>query len=141
VSFDVLGDLNWLAVLVGTIVYFGLGAVWYAPPVFGNVWMRAGGIQMPEDERPGAAFYVGPFITCLIATIAAAMVVVASGSDSLGEGIVVGLVTGLGIATSALFITGYFDTQKPEPLVWVAVVSGYHLLGLILAASIVALWE
>jgi hypothetical protein len=140
VTFDVLGDLNWLAVFVAAIVNFALGAIWYAPPVFGKAWIRASNFQMPEGEAPGAAFYIGPFITCLIGTIAVAMITAATGSETVGEGIVVGLVVGLGIAGSALFVTGYFDPQKPEPVVWVAVVTGYHLVGLTLAAVILAIW-
>src|SRR3989337_2905112 len=125
-SFDVLGDLNWLAVIVATLAYFALGAIWYAPPVFGNLWMRAGGIQVPE--QPQASFYVFPFLTCLLATIAVGMLAAATASDTVGEGIVLGLVTGVGIALTSLFATGVFDPQKPQPMVWVAVVSGYHLV-------------
>jgi hypothetical protein len=47
-SFDVLGDLNWLVVLVAAVAYFVLGALWYAPPVFGKVWAAAGGFDLPE---------------------------------------------------------------------------------------------
>ena len=39
-TLDGLGDLNWLAVLVAALVYFILGAIWYAPPIFGRAWMR-----------------------------------------------------------------------------------------------------
>ncbi len=56
ISLDVLGDLNWLAVIVAAIAYFVLGAIWYAPPVLGNAWMRAGGVEMPEGERPGSGY-------------------------------------------------------------------------------------
>lgn len=42
-SFDLLGDLNWLAVLVAALAYFAVGALWYAPPVFGKTWAAAGG--------------------------------------------------------------------------------------------------
>jgi hypothetical protein len=139
-TFDVLGDLNWLAVLVATIAYFALGALWYAPPVFGKAWMRASNIQMPEGESPGPAIYIVPFVTCLIATIAIAMLAVATGSESIGEGIVLGVVGGLGLAGASLLVTGYFDPNKPEPMTWVAVVAGYHLVGLTLAAVIVSLW-
>jgi hypothetical protein len=45
---DVLSDLNWLAVIVAAIAYFAIGALWYAPPVFGRIWMTAGGMAMPE---------------------------------------------------------------------------------------------
>jgi Protein of unknown function (DUF1761) len=136
-SFDVLGDLNWLAVIVATLAYFALGAVWYAPPVFGNLWMRSGGFQVPE--QPQATFYIVPFLTCLLATIAVGMVSAATGSDSLGEGIVLGLVTGIGIALSSLLVTGFFDPQKPQAMVWVAVVAGYHVVGLLIAAIILAI--
>lgn len=137
-SFDALGDLNWLAVIVATIAYFGLGAVWYAPQVFGDLWMRSGGIQAPE--QPQAAFYVIPFLTCLFGTIAVGMLASATASDTVGEGIVLGLVTGAGIAFSALFVTGFFDPQKPQAMVWVAVVGGYHVVGLLIDAIILAIW-
>jgi hypothetical protein len=137
-SFDVLGDLNWLAVIVATLAYFALGAVWYAPPVFGNLWMRSGGFQVPE--QPQAAFYIIPFLTCLLATIAVGMLAAATASDTAGEGIVLGLVTGVGIALTSLFVTGFFDPQKPQPMVWVAVVSGYHLVGLVIAAVTLTIW-
>ena len=137
-SFDVLGDLNWLAVIVATIAYFALGAIWYAPPVFGNLWMRAGGIQVPE--QPQATFYIIPFLTCLLATVAVGMLAAATGSNTVGEGIVLGLVTGVGIALSGLFVTGFFDPQKPQAMVWAAVVSGYHVVGLMIAAVILAIW-
>ena len=29
-SFDVLDDLNWLAVVVATAIYFGLAGLWFA---------------------------------------------------------------------------------------------------------------
>lgn len=137
-SFDVLGDLNWLAVIVATIAYFALGGIWYAPAVFGNLWMRSGGIETPEQTQ--ASFYVIPLLTCLLATIAAGVLAVATGSDTVGEGIVLGLVTGVGIAFSALFVTGFFDPQKPQAMTWVAVVGGYHVVGLVIVSTILSVW-
>jgi hypothetical protein len=138
-SVDVLGDLNWLAVLVAAIAYFALGGIWYSPAVFGKLWMRSAGIEAPEQTQ-AAEFYVIPFLTCLLASIAAGMLAAATGSDTASEGIVLGLVTGLGIAFSALFVTGFFDPQKPQAMVWVAVVSGYHVVGLMIAGVILSVW-
>jgi hypothetical protein len=60
-TFDALGDLNWLAVIVAALAYFAIGAVWYAPPVFGKAWMAAGGMAMPEaGTRPSPAIYLTP---------------------------------------------------------------------------------
>jgi hypothetical protein len=44
-SFDLLDDLDWLAVIVAAIAYFVIGAIWYAQPVFGRAWSAAAGIE------------------------------------------------------------------------------------------------
>jgi hypothetical protein len=138
-SFEVLGDLNWLAVIVATVAYFALGGLWFASAVFGRAWIRASGIEMPEGG-PGVAFYVGPLTTCLVATIATAMLAEATASDTLGEGLVLGLVLGVGLALTTLFVTGIFDPKKPEPMTWFAITGGYHLVGLLIVGAIVGAW-
>jgi Protein of unknown function (DUF1761) len=140
-SLDVLGDLNWLAVIVGAVAFFGLGAVWYAPPVFGRAWQRSSGVDIPEGEQPGAAFYIGPLATCLLSTIATAMLAVVTGTDTVGEAIVLALVVGIGYAAAVAFVGGIFDPHKPQPLVWFAIFSGYQVVGLIIVAVLVAIWE
>jgi hypothetical protein len=140
-SFEVLGDLNWLAVIVATIVFFAIGGLWYANAVFGKAWQRAGGFEIPADQRPTAAYFVGPFITCLITTIAVAMLGKASGTDTVGEGIVLGLVTGIGIAGSVLAVNGLFDPTRANARVWVAINAGYQVVGLLVAAVILAVWD
>ena len=137
-SFDVLGDLNWLAVIGATVAYFALGGIWYAPAVFGNLWMRSAGIEAPEGTQ--ASFYVIPALTCLLASIGVGMLAAATGTDTVSEGIVLGLVTGVGIAFSALFVTGFFDPQKPQAMTWVAVVGGYHIVGLVIVGIILSVW-
>lgn len=139
-SFDVLGDLNWLAVIVAAVAYFALGGLWFAQPVFGRAWIQSSGIPMPEGS-PGAAFYIGPFITCLVATIATAMLAEATVSNTFGEGIALGLVVGVGLALPLVFVTGMFDPNKPQPLTWFAISGGYHLVGLLIVGAVVASWN
>lgn len=138
-SFDVIGDLNWLAVIVATIAYFAFGALWFAQATFGKAWARSLGWD-PEGQSPGIALYIGPLITCLVATIAVAMLAAATGSDTFGEGVVLGVVVGVGVAAAVLFVTGIFDPKKPEPRTWFAITAGYHLVGLLIASVIVSIW-
>jgi Protein of unknown function (DUF1761) len=140
VSFSVLGDLNWLAVIVSTIAFFALGGLWYSKLMFGGVWTKAVGWEQPEGERPPPTLYLVPLATCLVSVVALAMVAEATATDSFGEAIVLGLVVGIGLAGMALLVTGFFDPKKPQPMVWVAVTSGYHVVGLLVAAVILALW-
>jgi hypothetical protein len=141
-SFDVLSDLNWLAVIVAAIAYFAIGALWYAPPVFGKIWMTAGGMAMPEaGTRPSPAIYLTPWVGSVLSAVALGMLAEASGADTLEEGISLGLVVAIGFAISIAFVTAQFESQKPKPMVWGAVNAGYHLVGNLVAAIIVASWR
>lgn len=141
-TFEILGDLNWLAVLVAALAYFLLGAAWYAPPVFGRVWSDAGGFALPESgERPSAAIYVTPLIGSILSAIALAMIAELTATDAFGEGVVLGLVVAIGFAISIAFVTAQFESQKPKPMVWGAVNAGYHVVGNLVAAIIIASWQ
>ena len=59
--------INWLAVVVAALVPMVLGAIWWAPPVFGNVWMQLIG-KKPEDLRTGSMpqAYAMMFVSALV---------------------------------------------------------------------------
>jgi hypothetical protein len=142
VTFDFLSDLNWLAVIVAALAYFAIGAAWYAPGVFGRTWAAAGGFDLPEaGSRPSAAIYLTPLIGSVLSAIALGMIAAASGTDTFEEGIVLGLVVAVGFAIPIALVTAQFETQKPKPMVWGAINGGYHVVGNLLAATIVASWQ
>ena len=136
---DILGDLNWLAVLVATIAYFALGAIWYAQGVFGKAWMRGAGVTIPEGQRPGPEVFVVPLIANVLATITTAAIATATGSNTVGEGIVLGLMVGIGFAVGLTLLTAYLE-QRPEPTTYLWVNSGYHIVGLVIVGIIVSVW-
>lgn len=138
-SLDVFGELNWFAVLVATSVYFAIGGPWYSPLMFGNAWKEL--MAWDPDQDFGNKFYVTPFITCFVATVAISVLVVATGTDTVAEAVALGLFTGIGLAGSVLFVTGYFDSNKKKPLLWFGIAAGYHAVGLMAATLITALWR
>jgi hypothetical protein len=142
-SFDPLGDLNWLAVVVGTLAYFVVGAIWYSPFFLGKPWMKAAGMEPPADgdATPGAAIFLGPLVFSFIATIATAMLAQATGSNTFGEGLALGIVVGIGYAGSILGVTAVFESNKPNAKVWGAISFGYHFVGLLASAIIVSVWD
>ena len=140
-SFGVLGDLNWLAVIVAAVVYFAIGGLWFAPVAFGKQWQEAiGWTEADAAQATPAKMYVIPAVTCLVTTVALAMVSEATSTDTFGEGIVLGLVAGVGLVASALFVTGFFDPRKPKPQTWIGITVGYHVVAILVAAVILALW-
>jgi hypothetical protein len=140
-TFALLTDLNWLAVIVAALAYFALGGLWFIPRVFGDLWTRSMGWEPTEEDQPGAEVYLGPLVTCVVATIAVALLAEAVGAASVADGVVLGLVTGVGIAGSVLFVTGYFDPKKAHPMMWFGITGGYNAVGLLIAAIIVSVWR
>lgn len=141
-SFDPLGELNWLTVVVAALAYFAIGAVWYARPVFGKVWSDAGGFPLPErGEGPGPGIFVTPLVGSLVSAIALGAIAQATRTDTFAEGIALGLIVAVGFAIPVSLVTAQFETQKPKPMVWGAVNAGYHAVGNLVAAVIVASWR
>ena len=141
-DFDVLSDLNWLGVILAALAYFALGGLWYSPAFLGKPWMAASGMTMPEDgQGPGPAIYAAPLVTCLVAAIATGMLAAATGTDTVSEGIVLGVVLGIGYAATIAGVTGVFESTKPNPKTWTLITAGYHVVGLVLAGIIVSLFD
>lgn len=141
-DFDVLSSINWLGVLLATIAYFALGAVWYTPVLFGKPWMKAMGMEAPgQEEQPSPVIYLVPLISAFIASLALAMIARAMGAYGFGDGLELGLITGLGFAVTVLFTTATFEPNKPQPWVWFVITAGYHFVGLVVAAVIVCILD
>lgn len=140
-SFDSLSDVNWLAMIVGAVVYFGLGGFWYSPAGFGKAWMRSVGMTMPEGgERPGAAIYATPLLSDLVVAIATAWLARATGSSTVGDGLLLGLVVSLGYMVSLLGTTATFS-QFPDKKAWFFITASYNLVGVTALAVIVSAWD
>lgn len=96
-----LVNVNWLAVIVGAIAAFGLGALWYSPKMFGKGWMEGCGLT-EEDAKKGqpmmamVAQGVGTFLLAWITGITASM-------NSLGLAILIALMVSVLIKANGLF--------------------------------------
>ena len=136
-----IAAINFLAVLVGAAIYFVLGAVWYSPILFAKRWQAAiGWDESRAQPQTNPLTYAVPAVLYLIAGIATAMLAAATGTDTLGEGIALGLVTGLGYALAMVGVEATFDPNKPKPLTWFLITTAYHLIGFVVLAVVIAIW-
>jgi Protein of unknown function (DUF1761) len=45
-----LADMNWLAVIVGTVVAFVAGWLWYSPKLFGKGWAEGSKVELGSAQ-------------------------------------------------------------------------------------------
>ncbi len=66
--------VNWLAVIVGTVVAYGLGMLWFSPRMFGTGWAAGNrDLQVPSSPPMSAAIVqlMGVFLLALVVGITA----------------------------------------------------------------------
>ena len=138
--FDVLGDLNWLAVLVAGLVYYVLGGFWFSGIAFQKVWDKAIGFDRPKEWKPMSLYYVGPLVGCLASSVAVAILAQILHLSSLGDALILGLIVGIGFAAAVTY-TNSITPKTPNPLLFGTLVGVYHVLGIVVVAAIVYGWQ
>jgi len=133
-------EISLLAVLIATILGFGLGALWYSPKLFGNQWMAALGMSAEELQEglSPARTYGTRFVTTLVAAYILARILVGIEATTLVSGIETGFLVWLGfVATFAL--DGVLFEKRPVKLYLIN--GGYYLVGLIVMGALLGLWH
>ncbi|HKJ18552.1 MAG TPA: DUF1761 domain-containing protein [Xanthomonadales bacterium] len=120
--------IDWIAVLVSTVIAFVLGGLWYSPALFAKPWQQDTGLS---DEQLNAAnkgkIFGGSFILILIGAIVFGAFV---GPDP-SLGLALGAGASVGITWVAFsFGVNYLFELKPIRLFFIN--GGYHAVQFIL---------
>lgn len=136
-------EINYIAVLVATVVQFIIGAIWYMP-VFGKLWGRMHDFDTLSPEAQAEAYKKMPpmlviqFITTLVTTFVLAMFLGALPASWNPYGIAGFIWLGFVLPTQISAVI--FGGTKPE---WVMkkilVASGGSLVCLLAAAGVLSM--
>lgn len=137
---EIFAALNWLAVLAATAALYLLGGLWYSPALFGPRWRAGVGFAPPDGWKPGRMLYLAPLAGCFVATLATAILVTITDAHSAMDGVVLGLIVGLGYGAA---IAGVDATapSHPRPGLLALIVGAYWTVGLTLVAVILSVWR
>ena len=138
---DFLSHVNWLAVLVAAVAYFMLGALWYSKALFGTKWAQLLKLDMsnPDLKKGMGGMMISTFVLILVTCFGLATLIVKVGfAQEVGYGIKLGLLTGLAFAATAVSIN-YVYERKPTNLYLIS--NGYHVVGHVIAATILVVWR
>ena len=133
-----LSQINWLAVIVGGLGYFALGAIWYSF-IFKNAWIRLSGVNMddPNGKKGFAQIMIISLILMMIASIGLAILIARIGSSGWMTGCKLGLLTGICFSATGICISYLYEKR---PLGLHLINSFYNICGSVIAGVIIAVW-
>jgi hypothetical protein len=134
--FDVLPQLNWLAISLATLAYFMLGALWFTP-LFGAAYDTALGAKRGKGQKWPAIYYIGPFLSAFVTTVAMAVLAQALNVANIADALWLGIIVGAGVALS-VSCNNAINPVTPRPLLYGAVTGGYHVVGISVVAVLLA---
>lgn len=137
--FDVLQELNWLAIILAAVAYFMLGALWFTP-LFGKAYDTALGVKRGKDQKWPAIYYVGPFISALVSAAASAVLLHAMNIQNIADALWFGIIVGVGYALS-ISVNNAINPVTPRPILYGFVTGGYHIVGLTIVGAILFAME
>lgn len=137
--FDVLGEINWWAVIIGFTAVSVLGGVWFAV-LFAEPYNVSLGRapDAPPVQKP--LFFAGPALCTLAMTITTAVLIYALGVHTYRDALLFAVIAGIGyLAAAATNIA--INPNFPRPLLYAAITGTYYLLSMVVVALVIVALE
>lgn len=103
-------QINWLAVIVGTVAFMVLGFLWYGP-FFGKPWLSAmekmG--KKRQDMKMTAELFIINVVAAFITNLVLDLIIVAFNVSSWWMGLIAGAIVWIGIGATATTTSSVFE--------------------------------
>lgn len=134
-----LSSLNYLAIVVSGLAYFVLGALWYSKLLFATSWMGELGINPDNTDKSGLGMkMLLTFVAEVCMAFCIAVLIYIIGINSCAAAVKLGLLLGVGFSVGSMFINYQYESRSTKLLL---INGGYHVAGIVLAATILCNWR
>ena len=130
--------VNYLAVVVATVVALVIGFIWYSPRVFGTRWMTYLGTTQAQLGNPGPTGMLVGVVASLINAWVLAVLALNLGGKSVTDGVLLGVLAWLGFM--ATITAAQISFEKKSWGLWV-LNNAHNLLVQVIMAAIVTAWR
>ena len=111
------GSVNYLAIVAAVVLNMALGALWYSPLLFARPWMAANGFTEEQIRAEGAGIGYGvSVVVSVVLAFAVALLAEAVGADMAVEGLLLGLLVGVGFVATTAGVNYVFEIEAAQPL-------------------------
>ncbi|MDE3084309.1 MAG: DUF1761 domain-containing protein [Verrucomicrobiota bacterium] len=140
--YNAICHLNYVAVIVVTIIGFLFGWLWYSPLLFGKAWrteMKISDEQMKECAQKGMGkFLIKGFIYTLLGTFGLAVLISGHRSPGALKGAELGLFVGALIVGVRMLNSGVWEQRSCRLQ---AISIGHEILLFTLQSAIFGVWR
>jgi len=96
---EIFMNINWVAVIIGAVAAYALGALWYSPKLFGTGWMKAVGLTPDSKGKVMPAMVTQAVGTFLLAWV----IGITETTDSILTAIMIAFTIAVLIKANGLF--------------------------------------
>nr|WP_199000285.1 DUF1761 domain-containing protein [Flavobacterium sp. ASV13] len=133
---NILLEINWLSITIGTIFYCLFCGMWHKQFAFGKKWKKAMGFKDTENWQETSIYYIIPLISCFITTIAIAILLKLLKAACFYDALKLGIILGIGFAMAIVFTTSTIPVIK-KTLLFGTITGTAQALGIIITSLIV----
>ena len=135
---DFFSELNWLAVIVATIAWFAFSAIWYSVPPLSKAWQNASKVDMAEDGPQLAVLFIPTLVGYFVTTVVIGLIVEAIGITEVGDGVVLGIVLGIGFGAVSALVTQVYERKGSN--YWL--INGINaVIAYVIVSVILTVWQ
>ena len=113
----VLDQLNYVGIIVASVVSFIVGFLWYSPFLFGNVWMKLNGVTKKDTEKAKKKGMTKMMLLAFIGTLVTASVlnilIIMSGVSEISTAISLSFILWLGFIVATTLLGSVLWDNKP----------------------------
>ncbi len=136
-----ISNINFLALIVASIVSFAIGAAWYNPAVFGTAWQKALGLKNEDLQNSNMVLIFGSsFLLMLFMNFGLAIILQghATREITFQSGALYAFLIGVFFNAASIGINMLY--QRKSFTLW-AIDAGYQVLYLTISGGILGLWR
>jgi uncharacterized protein YneF (UPF0154 family) len=130
-------NINWLAVIVSALAFYGIGAIWYSF-LFRKAWMKEVNLN-PEDARNANMVKIMSLTFLFSLVMVTNLAVFISGPDiGASEGVMYGFLTGFGWVAMAMALNALYEMRSWK---YILINTGYMVVGFTVSGLILGAWK
>ena len=130
--------INWCSILVAGSAGYALGALWYSPLLFGNLWMKIQGFEKEDLKEGCTKAMIITFFTTMLTAFVLEAVIATWGITFVGHAVPLTILFGL-FLYSGNVLSDYLYSRKPMKLFWI--VAMYRVVMILVMSIILILWQ